>query len=101
MVAIAPKPCGQRVHRRCVHSPFRDYHSELGSRWVEEFVSQPFSGPAHLDIEERNHIAGYAEIHGNILPGDQALARRCKYFGVVSMLKKIDWCAMRALHEIQ
>jgi hypothetical protein len=64
-------------------------------------VSQPCSGAAHLDVEERCRIACYAEIRGDILLGDQAPARRCKYFGVVSMRKKIDWCAMRAWHEIR
>ena len=64
-------------------------------------MSQPCSGAAHLDFEERCHIACYAEIHGGILPGDQVPARQRKYFGVVSMLKKIDWCAMRAWHEIR
>jgi hypothetical protein len=46
------------------------------------------------------HIADYAEIHGDISLGDQGPARQRKCSGVVSMLK-IDWCAMRALHEIQ
>ena len=61
---------------------------------------QPPSDAARLDAEEMIHIAGYAEIHGGILLGDQGPARQRKCSGVVSMLK-IDWCAVRALHEIQ
>jgi hypothetical protein len=63
-------------------------------------VLQPPSDAAHLDAEERFHIADYAEIHGDISLGDQGPARQRKCSGVVSMLK-IDWCAMRASHEIQ
>jgi hypothetical protein len=63
-------------------------------------VLQPPSDAAHLGGEEMIHIADYAEIHGDISLGDQGPARQRKCSDVVSMLK-IDWCAMRALHEIQ
>lgn len=61
-----------------------------------------FPGAARQDIEERSRISGYAEIHGDILPVDQAHARQRKHSGVLTGLKKkIGLCAMMALHEIR
>jgi hypothetical protein len=64
-------------------------------------VSRLLSGAAHLDAEERIHIAGYAEIHGGISPDGQEPARQRKYSGVVAILRRIEWYAMRALREIR
>jgi hypothetical protein len=64
-------------------------------------VSRLLSGAAHLDAEEKIHIAGYAEIHGGISPDGQEPARQRKYSGVVAILRRIDWYAMRALRGIR
>jgi len=64
-------------------------------------VSRLLSGAAHLDVEERIHIAGYAGIHGGISPDGQEPARQRRHSGVVAILRRIAWYAMRALREIR